>query len=48
MAKQENRFLTALEKQIHKYELEHSDMTIITCDLNDVWRWIRKAKKKIK
>lgn len=40
-------FLDALSKKIKKYEKEHSEMGIITCDINDVWNWIEKAEKKV-
>jgi hypothetical protein len=39
-------FLDALSKKIKKYEKKHSEMGIITCDVNDVWNWIEKAEKK--
>jgi len=40
-------FIDVLSKKIQKYEKEHSGMGIITCDINDVWRWIEKSEKRI-
>ena len=40
--------LKQLEKLISKYEKEHGHMRIITCDVNDVYNWIAKVRKKHK
>jgi len=40
-------FLEEIHKQIEKYENEHSHVGIITCDVADVYEWLRKAEKKV-
>lgn len=41
-------FVNALSKKINKYEKEHSNVEIKTCDVDDVWNWIAKTEKKFK
>lgn len=40
--------VSEINKQINKYYEEHSHCNIVTCDLDDVCKWLEKAEKKAK
>jgi hypothetical protein len=40
-------FLEEIQKQMEKYENKHSHVGIMTCDVADVYDWLRKAEKKV-
>jgi hypothetical protein len=40
--------LNEINNQIDNYNEDHSHCNIVTCDVNDVYNWIKKAENKFK
>tara|TARA_R110000850_G_C9635987_1_gene432730 strand:+ start:102 stop:383 length:282 start_codon:yes stop_codon:yes gene_type:complete len=40
--------LKEINKQIDNYNEDHSHCNIVSCDVNDVYKWMKKAENKLK
>ena len=40
-------FIDEIHKEMDKYIGDHSMRDIITCDVDDVFEWLRKAENKV-